>query len=244
MRNIILVILILLPLQGSSVFTGREKTVSIVLPAAYSRSSLSDFQQMLSEDWCDFYKYSETHDYYLQKATVFVTIDEYNECWQDSTVGVYSTRSSLFLIRGLKPRKQAVKSVSLPIESVLAGEEQSFYFNGKTYTFRAEGVMKNGEVPDTAKYDKNQWDEIKDYKLYFSEQKSRKEQLVTAVPEFMGTRLKILWVGDLDEDGKPDFLLDTSDFYETTKVELFLSSLAERKDLVKSAAEAMYSYDC
>ncbi len=243
MKNIILIILLLFPL-GNSAFAVRKTPVSIELPAVYSSSELSYYQSMLSENWCDFYQDSETHEYYLKKASLHVALDSYNECWEDSTVSVYSARSSLLLINGLKPRKQSVKSTPLPAESVQAGEKQSFRFNGKTYTFRAEATMKNGEAADTGKYDKDDWDEIRDYKLYFSEEKSEKEQLVTSVPRFMGTKLQILWIGDLDRDGKPDFLLDTSDFYETTKVELFLSSSAGRKESVGLAAEATYSYDC
>ncbi|MDR1198876.1 MAG: hypothetical protein LBK94_07705 [Prevotellaceae bacterium] len=234
MKKTAIIFLILFPFLGNA---QKPIDVSIELPADYPRDMLADFQNMLSVDWCDFYQDEKTHNYYLRKADIHVGVDNYNDCWQDSTVSVYSIPNSLFLINGLKPRKQPVKTVFLPEENILAGKKQSFDFGGKTYTFRAEAIMPNGETFDY-------WNDIKDYKLYFSEEKSSREQLLITIPQFNNTMLKILWIGDLDRDGKPDFLLDISDFYETTKVALFLSSTADRRELVKLAAEAMYSYDC
>jgi hypothetical protein len=236
MKNTIIILSLIFPLLGSSV--KKPIDVSIVLPADYPRNMLSDFQKMLSVDWCDFYQDKKTHNYYLRKAEVYVGVDNYNDCWQDSVVSVYSNPTALFMIHGLKPRKQPVKTVFLHTESVLEGGKQSFSFGRKIYTFRAEAMMPSSETLDD-------WDNIKDCKLYFSEEKSKNEQLVITYTRFNGdAELKILWVGDLDGDGKPDFLLDISDYHETTEVALFLSSIADKGELVKFAVKAMYSFDC
>jgi len=47
---------------------------------------------------------------------------------------------------------------------------------------------------------------------------------------------KLLWAGDLDNDGKLDFYADLSDHYNASMPTLFLSSMAEKGELVKAVA--------
>jgi hypothetical protein len=136
----------------------------------------------------------------------------------------------------LKPKKKPVKTLVLPInEGVKAGEKHSFRFGGQTYIFRAEGTFGIG-------YHDDYWYKIKDYKLYLSDGKN--EQFITAVSEFYGTSPEILWTGDLDEDGKPDFAVRTSTWYEDEQIELYLSSMAGKGELVKLADTAIFFRPC
>lgn len=48
--------------------------------------------------------------------------------------------------------------------------------------------------------------------------------------------VEVFWVGDLDGDGKPDFLLNTSEHYNVESKSLWLSSLAKKGKLVGLAA--------
>jgi hypothetical protein len=158
-----------------------------------------------------------------------------NPC-QNSKTGeyfFYSNREVQFIVSGLKPEKKPVKTLVLPIgEGVKVGEKHSFRFGRKTYTFRAEGTFGIG-------YHDEYWYKIKDYKLYLSDEKN--EQLITTVSEFYSTSPEILWVGDLDRDGKPDFVVRTRTWYEDERIELYLSSIAGKGELVKFASEATYS---
>ena len=51
------------------------------------------------------------------------------------------------------------------------------------------------------------------------------------------------WVGDIDQDGLPDFILDASHKYSYSAPTLYLSSIADKNKLVKRAA-FYYLYSC
>ena len=142
---------------------------------------------------------------------------------------VFHSFSGSIIICGLKPKNKPVKTLNLSDEvlSVTLEEKHSFRFGRKTYTLRAEGDER------TDGYHNDYWYKVKDYRLYLSDGKS--EQLLTTVSYFDGTSPDILWAGDLDRDGKPDFVLRTAKWYEDERIELYLSSIAKKGELVKLA---------
>jgi hypothetical protein len=163
--------------------------------------------------------------------------DEGQNVYQDSKTGEYffhSNSENRFVVSGFKPEKKSVKTLVLPIgEGVKVGEKHSFRFGKKTYTFRAEGTIHNKKPDDY-------WYNVDNYKFYLSDGKN--EQLVlTDLSEFDNTSPEILWLGDLDRDGKPDFVVRTRTWYEDEQIELYLSSIAEKGELVKLAGIATSS---
>ncbi len=46
----------------------------------------------------------------------------------------------------------------------------------------------------------------------------------------------LLWAGDIDRDGIPDLLIDTSNHYNISTIALFLSSKADKGKLYKKVA--------
>jgi hypothetical protein len=157
--------------------------------------------------------------------------------YQDSITGeyyFYSDGEIQFVVSGFKPEKKPVKTlVLLTGAGVKVGEKYSFSFGRKTYTFRAEGSIHNKKPDDY-------WYNVDDYKFYLSDGKN--EQLVlTDLSEFDDTSPEILWLGDLDRDGKPDFVVRTRTWYEDEQIELYLSSIAEKGELVKLAGIATSS---
>ena len=47
---------------------------------------------------------------------------------------------------------------------------------------------------------------------------------------------KVLWAGDLDMDGLVDFLLEANHHYNVSEIQVFLSSLADKNELVRKVA--------
>jgi hypothetical protein len=215
--------------------------VEILLPAGYRGTEPAEFQAMLSEEWYDFYQDYTTKKYFLKKAVIEIG-KFYDDCIGDSTTYVNSSRQPLVLIKGIAPQDNEVFSIPVKKQHVWVGEKYSFSFNKKTYLFRGDGnTIESGKawIGDVIE----RWDVVENYKLYLSEQ-GKAEQLIADIPKFVHTFVQILWIGDLDNDGNPDFLLDISSHYEEKTVLLFLSSKAENGEIVKMAGISSYVFDC
>jgi hypothetical protein len=235
MRKTVIIFLILFPFLGNS--TKKPIDVDIILPGIGCRGGIHCYSYYFAEGWCNFFQDNKTGEYYLQKAHFTISDPVYDECSNDTTIWVNSDKpNSLFVIKGLKPQKKMVKTLVIPIgEGIKVGEKHSFSFGKITYTFRSEGTFRIG-------YHDEYWYKIKDYKLYLSDGKN--EQLVTTVSEFWGTSPEIVWIGDLDRDGKLDFAVRTATWFEDEKIELYLSSITEKVELVKLAGTASYFRQC
>lgn len=61
---------------------------------------------------------------------------------------------------------------------------------------------------------------------------------------FNDTFVELLFVGDIDRDGKLDFIFGANKNYEEERVILFLSSKAENGNLVKKVSEIAIQFDC
>jgi len=70
-----------------------------------------------------------------------------------------------------------------------------------------------------------------------------KQQIVQAKQVSAESTPKLMWCGDLDGDGKLDFVMDTSTHYNASNVTLFLSSQAKPGKLVKEVA-SQYATGC
>ena len=240
LNNAVFILILIFPLLGIS--AKKPIDISIELGSNSDRETGDNtfhyfyyYQNLFADNWYDFYQDDKTGEYHLHKANI--TVEKYYcDCRQDYASGYSSERPSLLLIRGLKTKKKPVKTLVLPIENITLEENHSFRFDKKTYTFRAEGTVRTDGHHD------EYWYKVKDYKLYLSDGKN--EQLMTTVEYFDGTSPDIVWVGDMDGDGKPDFVLRTATWYENERLELYLSSIAGKGELFKLAGTAGYFRDC
>lgn len=110
------------------------------------------------------------------------------------------------------------------------GYKKEFKLNGKTFTLRVVNENSSEEYLSEGS------------KLVLSSGDT--EQIVH--PEGnqrIGESWTLYWAGDLDNDGKLDFLADLSDHYNSTDVILFLSSEAETGNLVEDVA-GLFTVGC
>lgn len=214
-----------------------ETEIDILLPAGYRGNQPSDFYHMYTEDWYDFYQ-EAGGSFCMNKATVKVE-NFYDDCIGDSVPSVSSGReNSILLIKGIAPQDSLMETKSMP-DNIGMGEQYEFEFYNQKYLLRAEGISTDEEA------DNYHWDNVKNYKLYLSKAGTdNKEQLLIAIPEFHDTHVAILWMGDMDMDGRPDFIFDVSGDYESKSVVLFLSSKADEGLLVKCVGRSEYVFDC
>ncbi len=218
--------------------------ISIILQAGYRGTQPSDYAVMRTENWFDFYQNPTSQEYFMEKATIVVD-KFYDDCLEDSTTSVSSERNSILMIKGLAPKNKFIQSIHVEKKMIWPDEKYSVEFNGKQYTLRGTGiVLESGQALSDESEDGQRWDEVANYKMYLSETGMNNEQLLIAIPRFNGTFVELVWVGDLDEDGKPDFVFDVSPDYEYKRVVLFLSSKAGNGEFVKCAGISEYGFDC
>ena len=84
---------------------------------------------------------------------------------------------------------------------------------------------------------------VKDYKLYISAD-AGPESLFLQQESFNDTFVELLFIGDIDRDGKPDFIFGANRDYEEERVILYLSSKAEKGKIIKNVSEIAVQFDC
>ncbi|WP_165025995.1 hypothetical protein [Dysgonomonas sp. ZJ279] len=220
--------------------------IDFLEPAGYRGTEPSDYAHMFAEEWYDFYQDSISGKYYMERAEI-ETGKFYDDCLDDSTTYVGSKRKSLFLIKGLRPANKHIASIQVPERKsyIWVGEKYLFDFNNHSYMLRGDGITtKSGIASMGDDEDPARWDEVINYRLYLSEKGVEGEQFIIAIPSFNYTFAQLLWLGDMDQDGKPDFIFSVSRDYESRHVVLFLSSKAQKGEIVHCAGESTYEFDC
>jgi hypothetical protein len=138
------------------------------------------------------------------------------------------------LIRGKKYVKtgpvEAVQFPNLAALQVLPGDTVAVNHGGRTYTLYATGGFRWQEgvaYPDV-------WN----YKLYVTStvDGQKRTSLLVAHPRFDETFVEIHFAGDLDGDGLLDWILDSSNHYNTNVMTWYLSAPAPADGLVVPVA--------
>lgn len=145
----------------------------------------------------------------------------------------------LYLFRGLKKysKEKQVNLVNAG-ERIWVDKQENFDMNGVSYTLKAEGDVLNARGKGTSEY----YEEIVNYKLYLSD--GSRSQCILRMKSFDDTMTEICFVGDLDGDKKPDFIIKSPSSYEDYRLLLFLSSYSEGNELVKLVSILVDSFDC
>lgn len=194
------------------------------------------------KDWYQLSFIEDSNQFVVDKVNL--SRDEfYWECGEMTIPFVVSDspHDGLILFRGVNTQEGDIETVRDKIEQVYPGEKYTFTFGGIEYTLKAEGFLHSTYMSDEA-MPKLIKGEYSNYKLYLSS--GDQEQLLMSVPSFEDNYIEIQFIGDLDGDHKPDFIFETATHYESHESTLYLSSFAEKGQLVKCVGKDGYALLC
>lgn len=174
--------------------------------------------------------------YYLAETKIRTTrvhddmADEFEEEKTAWKVEVLHADETNMLITGLDFLKnRTVEQYSLAQNSLLPNEQLKFSHLGLDYHLYAKGEIKQDpEDPENST-------EILKYQLNLSVKKGGRwvnDVLIEEV-DVDGTTIGILFVGDIDGDQVLDFIIDTSNHYNSSCPTLYLSRPAEPGHIIK-----------
>jgi hypothetical protein len=140
-----------------------------------------------------------------------------------TSIEVSSDPQPLFLVRGLNPSARSIATAFVGENNLVAGNEQGFSLSGHRYVLRVEGhTTGDNELP-------------KGSRLVLADG-SISQELFSLPEGGNDPHITVLWVGDIDGDGRPDLYLDASWHYNISHKVLWLSSIAGAGQLVGQAA--------
>lgn len=141
-------------------------------------------------------------------------------------VSIDQEGQNLFLISGISLEEKEIKSFDFEQKWLQPSDTLSFDYLGQHYNIIAIGDRTKGE---------HELYKITNFELFLK--KGSHSQKLISIPQNNDATPKILWVGDLDQDGQLDFIINTTNHYNAYIPTLYLSSFAEDGQLVKEVAK-------
>ncbi len=212
----------------------------ILLPRSYRNWEGKNPANSITKSWIELYE--KNGKYYLGKAD-FKLESGYDECIGDSTKIIESKNKTMLFMDWKDLKLGEIKSLKIGKNKIWPKEKMSFTFNTIEYFLRAEGEILSSFKVHNDNEKEEIFHNVKDYKLYIST-KDIPEKLLLKEESFNDTFVELLFAGDIDNDGKLDFIFGANRNYEEERVILFLSSKAEKENVVKKVSEIAIQFDC
>lgn len=183
------------------------------------------------KNWIGLFK--KENSYYLSPTRINTTREFDLVVDEDSTkektgwmVKPLHEDSCMLLITGLSQplNNRTVEAIPLSGNTIFPEDSMVFTFKAVKYT-----LFATGNIVYNVGYKTSQ-----NYRLYLRAIKNGKQitQLLASSPAFEDNMITIQFAGDIDGDGLPDFLIDTSNHYNVTKLTLYLSGSATEGKLL------------
>lgn len=216
-----------------------QKTTQILLPNTYRNWEDKNPADKLNSNWLDLYQ--KEYKFYIGEANYTVKNGE-DECTGSKTKTIISNRKTLLFIDKDSLKMGEINSINFEKNKIWPNEQIVFKYNNLEYTIRAEGDIISTENVHTEK-GLERFSEVENYKLYISTNYTA-EMLFLEQKSFNDTFVKLLFVGDIDSDGKLDFVFEANRNYEEKRVFLYLSSEAENSKIIKKSSEITIGFGC
>lgn len=211
-----------------------------LLPNSYRIDENDDPTKELSNDWFDLFE--KNGSYYLEKAAYTIS-KGYDECAGTDTKAIETKRNNLLLLDYKNLTTGKVDNLLISKKHIWPKENVNFDFKNITYTLRGVGDIKNTENRTNDKDENEIWQTVENYKLYLKTSNTN-EQLVLYEVSFSDTFVVLVFVGDIDRDGKLDFIFEANRNYEEKRIILFLSFEANENKIIKKLSEISIQFDC
>ncbi|KXX69226.1 hypothetical protein AVL50_16315 [Flammeovirga sp. SJP92] len=187
-----------------------------------------------TEQWIGVF--ADSSNYYLKNVEVDFSkdMDPVMDSEGDSSaikVSVSEEDECLFLFSGFSLEDRTLHSIDSlkDMRCPLSGDSTILNYNDTKIKLYATGdkQLLGGDFYELA-----------NYRLFIDNEDTttKTPQLLFACTSFDDAMPNLLWVGDIDNDGKLDFLFDLSSHYNATSLNLFLSSLADDNEFLELVA--------
>jgi hypothetical protein len=137
--------------------------------------------------------------------------------------------TTVLLISGLDDlRSRPIRSIPFKKEYILPGEQEDFICNDVKYTLYATGTNKSTSL-------KREPYNVSNYKLFIKAviNGHAYNQMILSIAMFDDVISTLTFIGDIDGDGRPDLIMDTTNDYNMERATLYLSKPAETGQLLK-----------
>lgn len=233
----------------SDSFQAFPEGVEMLLPTQYRKESTGYPKGIREKVWFEIFKDEKTKNWIVAKADLEISYD-HDECVGEDVMIIGSKHKNALLFftpfNGLSEKIETV----LDNQPLIPAKPLSFKMNGVVYTLSPSGIIYN-ELDEIVKEDELKKDEegnypidrIDKYRLTFHSMSSVLSDIFSS-DKMQGVTPRLLWAGDLNNDGLPDMILDMSDFYESKHLYFFLSDKNDKEKPLKKLVDLKVVNDC
>lgn len=227
------------------------QNVELLLLTQYRKEATGYPKGVSEKDWVALYQDKPAKKWLLAHLQPKVTFGR-DECVGEDVMIIGSPQANTICFftdfSGLAEQPVTVLTDRL----LFPGREVKFIFKDQPYKLSPKGsviIHDNNErdtlteeelltMVDTALSDAF----IEHYKLFFTA--PGVHYSIAKVPRITGAPPRIIWAGDLNNDGLPDLLLSMPDFCENEQLSFFLSDIHDEERPLKKVAELEVVNDC
>lgn len=225
------------------------KNIEILLPTQYRKESTGYPKNVKNKEWYTLYKNSKTGKWNIEKTALKITYGR-DECVGEDVMIISSPQKNPALF--FTPFEGLAENPTTILEDKMLFPEHpvSFNFKGKGYHLSPLGsclgedgqIMTVTELKSKTNEELDNNTKISDYRLSFGTAENSSELVTIESIEYATPRL--VWAGDLNNDGLPDLILSLPDFYESQHLYFFLSDKNDPKKPLKKVADLLVVNDC
>ena len=199
-----------------------------------------DPSKILNKNWFDLYE--ENGQYYLAKVDYKIE-DGYSECAGVPTKSVISKRNSMLFLNFPFLKAGKIENLKITQAEIWPKETVIYNFNNQKYQLKGYGDILGTQVRSNDQGREEVFHEVKNYKLTYSYNGSSEANMIQE-EQFNDTFIKTLFVGDIDRDGKLDFIISKPTNYEENSIMLILSSQIKENNIQKNSFQQSVQFDC